>query len=267
MTIADLIKSIVDSSKERMKSPIAGAYFLAFIFYNWRPILFLLFSEAKIEDKIISINQKYCCWGAILWPITISIIFTVGIPYLMMLIDKVVSHAKIKRKENLYVDKETELDLKLGLVTKELVLQAKMSSNKEKEDLLLDIETLNREILQLKETIKIDKNNFQNQTDEFNKKMMLLSNKNRSLNFNLDEINQFEKTASGFKARELKTISKLPYDINGIMNLDSLEEDIKHKLLEKNIISIINMDHFSFTKFGLEFKFYLEEILNGRTKF
>lgn len=67
MTITDLIKDLIDTSKERIKTPIAGAFTLALLIYNWRPIVLLFSSKMSIEDTIDRIDKNYCDSYAILY--------------------------------------------------------------------------------------------------------------------------------------------------------------------------------------------------------
>ncbi|KQO20940.1 hypothetical protein ASF10_15275 [Flavobacterium sp. Leaf82] len=87
MTIADLIKDFIDSTKERLKTPISGAFLWSFIVYNWRPIFLLIFSDTSIENKIVVINYEYCSFWAIFWPLVIATFYTLLIPKIMLLID------------------------------------------------------------------------------------------------------------------------------------------------------------------------------------
>ena len=64
----EIFLSLFDTSKDRIKSPFIGSYITAFIIYNWRAFFLLLFSNAKIEDKIVVINHEYCYKEAILIP-------------------------------------------------------------------------------------------------------------------------------------------------------------------------------------------------------
>lgn len=142
MTIADLIKEFIETSKERLKTPISGAFLWSFLIYNWRPIAVILFSEASIEDKIVVINHEYCNIWAIIIPIVIALIYTIGVPMAMLRIDKILAKTKKDRIEKIYEDKGHVLDGRITLGEKEFKLKNIESGNKEIEDLLNQIETL-----------------------------------------------------------------------------------------------------------------------------
>lgn len=101
MDIKELFQSIFDSSSERIKNPFIGSYITAFILYNWRAIFLLIFSNASIEDKIVVINNEYCCKEAILWPLAIAIFYILVLPYLNLLFDLLLSYSNNKKNKRL----------------------------------------------------------------------------------------------------------------------------------------------------------------------
>lgn len=142
MTIADLIKDFIDSSKERLKTPISGAFLFSFIVYNWRPIFLLLFSDAAIEDKIIVINYEYCNFWALFFPFFIALFYSLLVPKLMLNIDKSLVETKQERVDNNYNAKEHEMTRKIDLARQDFLLKNVQSGSKEIDDLLNQIESL-----------------------------------------------------------------------------------------------------------------------------
>lgn len=142
MTIVDLIKDLIDTSKERLKTPISGAFIWSFLIYNWRPIAVLFFSNAPLEDRIVVINDVYCGYLAIIMPIVIAFIYTVGVPMLMVQIDKLLIKTKKTRVDNIYESKEHTIDKKITLAKKEFELKNAESGNKQIDELQERINTL-----------------------------------------------------------------------------------------------------------------------------
>ncbi|MFH6966766.1 hypothetical protein [Flavobacterium sp. FlaQc-28] len=142
MTIADLIKDFIDTSRERLKTPISGAFLWSFLIFNWRPVVLLFFSKASIEDKIIIINHEYCNFWAIFWPVVIATFYTLLIPKIMLQIDNDLVETKKNRMDNNYIQKGHEVTKKQLLAEQEVVLNDIMSGNKSKQELIEKISSL-----------------------------------------------------------------------------------------------------------------------------
>ncbi|AXG73955.1 hypothetical protein DVK85_06730 [Flavobacterium arcticum] len=84
----DLLKDFLETSRDRIKTPITGSFALAFLLWNWRPILVLLLSDSSIENKIKHIDKNYCGYWALLAPLLIAIFYTLLVPYLTMIIER-----------------------------------------------------------------------------------------------------------------------------------------------------------------------------------
>ena len=142
MTIAELIKEVMDSSKERVKSPILGSYICSFLLFNWRPIILLIFSEESIEDKFMVIETCYVSYWTWLGPLIIVAIYTFLLPWIMVGVDIVLKPAKEKRIKHIYSSKIFTTAEKVKLAQEEVTLKNIESGNKQREELLEQIETL-----------------------------------------------------------------------------------------------------------------------------
>lgn len=123
MTISDLIKEFIDTSKERLKTPISGSFLWSFLFFNWRPILLLFFSDTSIENKIIVINHEYCNFWAIFWPIVIATFYTLLIPKIMLQIDNDLADTKDLRVTKRYEAKKHLVQQKTNVAKEEFLLK------------------------------------------------------------------------------------------------------------------------------------------------
>ncbi|MBF4519117.1 hypothetical protein IRZ71_22415 [Flavobacterium sp. ANB] len=175
MTFADLIKSTLDSSKERLKNPIVGSYICAFVIFNWRPILLLAFSDEKIENRIKAVDLYYSPWYwiiiSIITPIAISLVYTFLIPISMVWIDQKLEPTKEKRIKRIYKSKQFVTTEKIILAAKELDLKNAESGNKQKQDFLNEIESLKETITQRDETLNQVSLANNNTTDQLNKNL------------------------------------------------------------------------------------------------
>lgn len=260
MTFADLFKDIIETSKERVKTPISGAYVLSFTLWNWRPIFLLFFEKATITQKIIIINTEYCKPSAIIGPFLLGIFFTIGIPYIMALIDLVLEPAKKWRLQNVYKSKKEVLKNQILLVDKELELQDKKSRNKEKEDFELQIKDLERRILSNNESHKAIVDSYETKLEELigtvnnatteRKKSNSTDNEMYFVNILVD---------SNFSINEIEKIYRLPDNTKESIDFIKIGYNAMKFLNENNLIEEKNDKRNYLTKIGLEFRNWIAD--------
>lgn len=267
MTLADLIKDFIDTSKERIKTPISGAFIWAFIIYNWRPIALLLFSEASIEDKIVVINYEYCNGWAIIFPIFIALFYTLLIPKIMVEINKDLAPSKKKRIENIYDDKDYTTDRKIILAKKEFKLATERSGSREVEDLLDQVASLKQTNANIIETNRNTVNHLNEKLEESNTLIQVMKDYNNNddydmINPNIEDFHDSQKHSEELeriKERlltdfELKQINSLSYNIDGYIDLSN-SLITNHLLNNLRTINIIIKDKkgLKFSEFGVDY--------------
>jgi len=142
-TITDLFHSLIETSKERIKTPITGAFICSFFAYNWRPFFILLFSDSKIENKIEIISRDYFkdYHYYVGVPFAIALGYTLLVPLFMVGIEKCLTPAKKMRIKTIYDSRIFTTRQKVTLATEITKLRNAESGNKEIEDLLAQIES------------------------------------------------------------------------------------------------------------------------------
>ncbi len=170
MTIADLIQSTIDSSKERIKTPITGAFICSFLIYNWQPLLILVFSECTIEARIGEVNE-YFNPISFLWPFGMALLFTICIPLLMWGLDSINIFAKKKRLGKSFQNRRNLILEKIKIAGDVNELKNAESGNKEKQDFLDEITLLKETIVQKDETINQLSIANSNTTEQLNKNL------------------------------------------------------------------------------------------------
>jgi hypothetical protein len=259
----ELIKSILEASRERLKSPVLGTYSISFILINWRSILFLFFSDATIENKIIVINSEYCVWGAILWPIVMTLFITFGIPYFMWLVDLGIAKSKHFRRIIRHDEKVIGLDNEIIIASKEFEIQNRKSGTKTIESLQDTITLLEKEkqaligsgnaeresslyeIKRLNDLVKseIEKNIKKNSENliEFSESVFEMYNNLKQS----DKLNEFYEYFDGYSSS---------------LNLD--DETIRYY---KNLgLAKFEINGYIYTKLGFELYHFLFESINSR---
>lgn len=96
---------------ERIKSPIVGAFVFSWLFFNWKTILILLFSDSKVEDKI-DIISKYITLESLLYPAIFSIVYSLAIPVISVVVEWCLKKVSINSIELAYAKKN------IGLIKK-----------------------------------------------------------------------------------------------------------------------------------------------------
>lgn len=273
MTIADLIKSLIDSSKERIKTPITGAFIISFIAYNWKAILFLLFSTATIEDKLTFVSYKYCTFYAILWPVVIAVSYSVAIPYLMMFIEEVNKKAKHSRQINIYDEKIDEVILKIKLADEELKLQDKLSRNQEKEEMLNKIQELENNIKTKSESQKAIEDDYRNQITDLTRRLSKANSSNSEQNqnvINFDNgfvdlsqltLTHFTQLIETLNSEDISQLLNLRTKVSTKINTRRLSKKLLDFLLNNGFVHLISSEY-HFNQLGLKFKSYVESYVN-----
>lgn len=231
MTFPDLIKEFFESTKERLKTPISGAFMYSFVIYNWRPILLLVFSDASIEDKIIIINHEYCNFWAIFIPIVIATFYTLLIPKIMLQIDNDLAETKKRRINNIYDVNRHRNKEKIKLATEEVELNDIVSGNKSTQELLAKITTLEEANNQRSIADK-------NIIDDLNLKLQQL---NEQATKRDDNGNRFEESGmiqiynkfTPAERNDLRTYkkSKIPW------KFENFTIDLRKKLIDQKLVS------------------------------
>jgi|GEM_PF-2416393 len=133
--LISFFREMLETSRERIKTPITGAFIFSFIAYNWKPIVVFIYSKRSIENTVELISSEYCSYWAIIIPLFISIAYTIILPYGIMHIEKFHTAAKKKRKDIYNEIKRHELTEKATILQLERDNEDVRSGNVEKSDL------------------------------------------------------------------------------------------------------------------------------------
>ncbi|MTH14477.1 hypothetical protein [Flavobacterium sp. LC2016-01] len=281
MTIADLIKEFIETSKERLKSPFSGAFLWSFGIYNWRPFFLLMFSDASMEDKIVVINHEYCKPGAILWPIGLALFYIVILPFIMWLIDWPVVFAKKIRLAKVYENKNNVIIEKIAIAAKISELKNAESGNKELQNLLDENTSLKEQTFSLQESInqinELNKNRIDGLNDQLKIAIETSNEKQKEINkMNKLVDSDFNQMRSRWHRRFNRKIQRLEQDyptlspelVKEIYSVSHLlnyyEFEILIKIETSNTGSILNgLDENLETLKGLQGKGLLRTQYNG----
>lgn len=78
----DWLKDIYDAYNQRIKSPIIGSVFLAFIACNWQPIFFVIFADVSVEDRFQYWERVTSDSTLIFIPVALGTAFAISVPFI-----------------------------------------------------------------------------------------------------------------------------------------------------------------------------------------
>jgi hypothetical protein len=289
MTITELIKSTIDSSKDRLKTPIVGSYICSFIIFNWRPIFVLLFSDENIESRIASVNRYFTPWYwnviSIIVPIAISLGYTFGIPLLMVWVEQKLETTKEKRITRIYKAKEFVIKKKIVLAVTERDLKDLESGNKQKEDLLQQIKSLEESKNQIEQsriqTESADRNTITQLNDKLKEAnqnfeslyksippyldVQSLLNKNVSSideeklkNYNIELNAMSEGNLADWQLDQLFSLWYLNKSKDGTVNVGYIDDMFLENLKDLKVISLDYSGNYKFTENGMTYVEYVK---------
>jgi hypothetical protein len=245
MTFFDFLKDLIDSGKERLKTPITGAFVFSFLVWNWRPIAVLFFSDAPIGDKIVVVNHEYCTIGAIIFPVFIALFYTLLIPKIMVKINKELAPTKNKRLDDIYDTKEHITDRKIQLAEKEYRLKNVESGSKQIDELQNQIKSLEESNTQI---INANKNAVEQLNTKLKEVNEIIKSKNdNAQEISLKSIRNNRRDYGGyiedilipkFSKIEIKQIKDLI--VNGKLNTSYLSEQLSKKLVVLDLMAARN---------------------------
>ena len=88
---------IKDNIKEKINSPIFGAFIVTSLILNWKFFL-IIFSELKIDKKIEELDKYYTITNAVIYPLLIAIFISFLIVFIQYLINLVKDYLEQERQ-------------------------------------------------------------------------------------------------------------------------------------------------------------------------
>jgi hypothetical protein len=199
----EFIKSIFESSRERIKSPLIGAFILAWLVFNWKALFTILFAADSIDKKILTVESKYSELENNFWlPLVIALIYILALPYIMWLFDVILNKAQEGRKSALLKGQLFDIKSKQKIAFEEIELEKIKADRKEKEDLNQKIEILQGKVNVRNEKIEQFQEELKNNR-EIQIELKDALNKQNDQTLTKTEIESFQQKYSEFKESDL----------------------------------------------------------------
>ncbi|GET46462.1 hypothetical protein [Capnocytophaga felis] len=158
----EFIQSLFRTTEERVKNPIIGAFLTSWIIFNWKPILFIIFSPKIIEEKIeyIQSNFSSICF-LFVYPIFSTIFYVLALPYLNLLVDVLLKYPLIKRNSILINKQKQSIENQRELAIEEIKLEEAKTDFRERNNHNKMVETLQSKIRELETNLDKEKERYE----------------------------------------------------------------------------------------------------------
>ncbi|MFD2554760.1 hypothetical protein [Sphingobacterium tabacisoli] len=145
----ELLSTIFTTSKERIANPIIGTFIISWTAFNWKPIAFILFSNKKIEDKIVYIDSNFANIGNLLiFPLITVVIYLLIIPYINLLFEYLLEFPRVKRNM-ISISKQKQLiNNEKQLAIEEIKLEEAKIEFRERKNHNALVESLQKQIIE-----------------------------------------------------------------------------------------------------------------------
>lgn len=252
------LHKIIDTIQERFKNPLTGSFILAFIAFNWKAFYYIIFSKNKVENKL-SLVSDYVDYNSLLFrPLIIAAIYTLIIPYLIALIEKITLQAAKFRESNANSRRSRNIDAELRVAEQLKSLNDIRTGNRQSEKLQGEISNLKSsldskesEILSYSERIEqltADRNKI---VHDFNNEISTAEAKNRQI------ANEFQESKAKGKA-----FQHIENNLRNELALKQDELQSSKKIIESQKEKIREFESKYFTPSNNQISLIKESIIN-----
>lgn len=180
----EFIKALFANATERIKNPLIGTFFMSWIVFNWKAILFLVISTNDIESRFATLTANYSNnWNLLYFPLIVTAIYIFGLPWLNLWIDDLLSYSNNKQSKRVQAKELKAIYLKTDIAIANIDLENKQKDYRELKSHNETIEGLNNKIKELQDELSIDKKNYAN--DSSRMKTIIDKLKSTILNYDI----------------------------------------------------------------------------------
>jgi hypothetical protein len=251
----EFFKSLVEASRNRLKSPILGTYTICFIIWNWRAIAILIFSDFSIEDRIFYIDNWLTTKWCILGPLLLASLIIFALPRVMLFVDQTLEGSNLERKRIRNKEKLIDLNQLVEEASKEFEIQNQKSGTKTVEELQDKISLLEQEKNSLLEANKLEREKNLNDINNLN---LRLKEFNQLSNDTINSI-QYESALKAVYDNNLSEDYLSFFDVNNKSN-DTLKKSPNYKIFLDFGLLDLSSNKLRFTDLGTRIFLQMLEI-------
>lgn len=163
----ELLNTIFESSRERIKNPFIGSFIFAWMAFNWKAIFIILFSDATVIERIDLVTKDYSSLTqTLIFPLGFAAFYVGALPYIMWLFDWISKKSWRGRKQNLLEQQVFEIQSKQKIAEEESTLENIRAKFRDKADLNKRIEVLTDQLNERDETNELLKQEIKSLKEE-----------------------------------------------------------------------------------------------------
>lgn len=187
----ELLQNIFKTTEERIKNPFIGTFITSWILFNWKPILFAIFSSKIIEEKIKFIDENFIEISHLLWyPLIAAIFYVLILPYISLVFDILLKYSLLKRNDFVISKQKQNIENQKQLAIEEIKLEEAKTDFRERNTHNKLVEELQKRNKDLESEIQNEKELNRSLVDELKSQ---LTNRER---MTADELRNFERRYS-----------------------------------------------------------------------
>ncbi len=151
----EFLQTILKSTEDRIKNPFIGTFITSWIIFNWKPILFIIFSDKDIEDKISFIKENYNdIWYFLWFPLFSAVFYIAILPYISFLFEYITKFSHEWRNKVNLEAKDAALKLQIGIAKNEIKLEEEKTTFRERNSHNIMVENLQHQIKVLTDSLE-----------------------------------------------------------------------------------------------------------------
>lgn len=256
----ELLNTLFESSRERIKNPFIGSFIFAWMAFNWKAILIILFSDVSIIERINLVTQGHSSLNqTLLLPLGFASFYVGVLPYIMWLFDWISKKSWRGRKQYLFEQQVFDIKSKQEIAKEESILENIRSQFRDKVDLNRRIAVLTDQLDERDETNELLKQEISSLKEE-QYKLQELVKKPSVDSLSQSEKEEFDQEYNTFKESNLFDFfpdlgSNISIRKSIPKNMDDLVvEKFRHSGLIEEVIDDNNYQVYNaFTKKGKYF--------------
>jgi hypothetical protein len=234
----EFLQNIFKSTEERIKNPFIGAFMTSWILFNWKPILFVIFSSKIIEDKINFIDENFVATNHLLWyPLCAAIFYVLVLPYISLLFDILLKYSLLKRNDIVVNKQKQNIENQKQLAIEEIKLEEAKTDFRERNTHNKLVEELQKRNKDLEFEVQNEKELNRSMVDELKSE---LTNRERMTH---EELRNFEKRYSESRKEISDLNNKLFKKDQELQSLKMILSDRELNDIEKQNRSIIRFEN------------------------